>query len=168
MHLQNEWLTLRENDYELPNGKRLTSYWLVEKPEYVLVIGRTSMGSLILIREFRPGNGEVLLSFPAGIIDPGEDPATAAVREFREETGWEASAPRYLGVLKPQPGWLHTSCHIYLVDACQPPAPLPVDAEIESVEVHPWDDVRRMVRDGSIREMHSVAGFYLALDLSDV
>src|SRR5438045_3909515 len=35
LHLSNRWLTLRENDYELPGGKRLPSYWLIEKPAYV-------------------------------------------------------------------------------------------------------------------------------------
>jgi len=32
-------------------------------------------------------------TIPKGEIDPGEDPLTAAVREFREETGFEPTGP---------------------------------------------------------------------------
>ena len=43
----------------------------------------------ILVRQFRPPAGKLVLEFPAGLIDPGEDAATAAVRELSEETGYE-------------------------------------------------------------------------------
>ena len=44
--------------------------------------------TFILIRQFRPPAGKLVLEFPAGLIDPGEDAATAAVRELSEETGY--------------------------------------------------------------------------------
>ena len=42
----------------------------------------------VLIRQFRPPAGKLVLEFPAGLIDPGEDAASAAVRELSEETGY--------------------------------------------------------------------------------
>ncbi len=43
---------------------------------------------LLLIRQYRPPAGGHVVEFPAGIVDAGEDPETAAVRELREETGY--------------------------------------------------------------------------------
>lgn len=45
--------------------------------------------AFILVRQFRPPAGKLILEFPAGLIDDGEDAATAACRELSEETGYE-------------------------------------------------------------------------------
>src|SRR6186713_2637708 len=42
---------------------------------------------LVMTREFRVPLGGYELSLPSGMIDPGESPVEAAVREFKEETG---------------------------------------------------------------------------------
>ena len=42
---------------------------------------------VLLSREFRMAPGEWVYNFPAGLIDKGEDAASAASRELREETG---------------------------------------------------------------------------------
>lgn len=43
---------------------------------------------LILIRQYRPPVDGYVVEFPAGLIDPGETPQIAAVRELREEVGF--------------------------------------------------------------------------------
>jgi NTP pyrophosphohydrolases including oxidative damage repair enzymes len=48
-------------------------------------------GRIALIRQFRPPAGRAVIEFPAGLVDAGEDPETAARRELREETGYIAS-----------------------------------------------------------------------------
>ena len=54
----------------------------------VVMILHDESGELILLsREFRMATGEWVYNFPAGLIDAGEDAASAAVRELREETG---------------------------------------------------------------------------------
>jgi len=166
LHLANRWLTLRENDYELPNGKRLDSYWLIEKSPYVLVIGENRKG-IVLVREFRPGTGKDHLGFPAGFIDEGETPEQAALREFKEETGFHASNPRVLGHFDAQAAWLNARCTVVYVEAGDRPEVSAVDAEIDAVMVMDWGQVLEEVRRGAITEMHAVAGFYMARDLLD-
>lgn len=48
-------------------------------------------GSVLLERQFRYPLGQVFIEYPAGKIDPGEDPLACAKRELQEETGYTAS-----------------------------------------------------------------------------
>lgn len=45
-------------------------------------------GEIILVRQYRPPVDCFVIEFPAGLIDDGESPAEAALRELREETGY--------------------------------------------------------------------------------
>ncbi|MDR2390426.1 MAG: NUDIX domain-containing protein [Planctomycetota bacterium] len=47
-------------------------------------------GRLLHIRQFRPPARRQVLEFPAGLAEAGEEPAAAAARELREETGYTA------------------------------------------------------------------------------
>lgn len=56
----------------------------------VFIIARIMpQDELILVRQFRPPTGKMMLEFPAGLIDPGESPVEAATRELYEETGYQ-------------------------------------------------------------------------------
>lgn len=61
-----------------------------EKPDAVVIIVTNETGEKILInKEFRLAVGDWVYNFPAGLIDPGEEPEQSAVRELWEETGLE-------------------------------------------------------------------------------
>ena len=53
-------------------------------------------GRLLLVRR-RIKDGSLSWQFPAGELEPGEDPEDAAVRETREETGLVVKATKVLG-----------------------------------------------------------------------
>ena len=56
-----------------------------------VVIPITSDGNVIMVVQSRPNTKEtVSVELPAGMVDPGEDYQTTAVREMLEETGYEA------------------------------------------------------------------------------
>ena len=60
------------------------------KAAAVIIIARiVPDDEILLIRQFRPPAGKLMIEFPAGLIDPGETPKQAAVRELFEETGFD-------------------------------------------------------------------------------
>ncbi len=82
--------------YLLPNGE--TMDWdIVLGGTTVAVLARADDGRFVLVRQYRPGPGRVLLELPGGKVEGGEDPVAAAARELREETGFEASTLTLVG-----------------------------------------------------------------------
>lgn len=85
------WVRVLERDYLLPDGR--TATWeLRAAGDSVGVLPLTPDGQIVLVREFRPGPDRRIISIPGGLVEPGETPGAAAVRELREETGFEAES----------------------------------------------------------------------------
>ena len=60
--------------------------------------------STVIILQYRPPVEAVCVEFPAGLIDEGETPEQAAVRELKEETGYEGKVCDKSPTLSNQPG----------------------------------------------------------------
>lgn len=56
-----------------------------------VIIPITTDGNVVMVLQSRPNTKEtVSVELPAGMVDPGEDYQTTAVRELLEETGYES------------------------------------------------------------------------------
>jgi ADP-ribose pyrophosphatase len=84
---QGNYLHLERFHVVLPDG-RATTREIVRVSEAVAVLPLDEHGFVHLVRQRRPAIEETILEVPAGIIDPGETPENAAIRECEEETGF--------------------------------------------------------------------------------
>ena len=82
------WLKVAKETCELPNGKVIDDFYTLWQPDWVLVLARTAEGKWVMTEQYRHGTGKIALEFPAGIIDKGETPEQAALRELQEECGY--------------------------------------------------------------------------------
>ena len=84
-------------------------FYSLRMADYVSTVATTAAGELVLVRQFRPAVERVTLELPGGLVDAGEDAATAAARELFEETGFVPEHLDLLGVLAPDTGRLGNS-----------------------------------------------------------
>ncbi len=79
----------------LPNGARVRVD-RVKFPNSVAVLPLFSDGTVVLLKQYRPAVEDWVLEAPAGVVEPGEDPRSAAVRELEEEAGLKADPNRLI------------------------------------------------------------------------
>jgi len=94
-------------------------YIAMEAPDWVQVIAERE-GRFLLVRQWRHAAKSLSLEFPGGVVDKGEDPATAARRELLEETGFKAGKLVHLGSVSPNPALFCNQYHVYLADDLVP------------------------------------------------
>ncbi len=54
------------------------------------MFAQTDKGAVVMARHYKHGPRHVILSLPAGHLEPGEQPLDSAKRELLEETGFVA------------------------------------------------------------------------------
>lgn len=143
------FLKLRRDRYAHPDLDGERDFLVIDARDWVNIIAVTPAGEIVLIRQFRYGVGEVRWEVPAGVIEPGEDPADAAVRELREETGYAGDPPELLCRVEPNPAIQSNLCTSYLIRNAERRHDTEWDEnEVIEVVLTPPAEVRRMIADG--------------------
>ena len=130
---------------------------IVLHPGSVAILAFPEPGVVLLERNWRVAIGREMLEIPAGMLEPGEDPAAAAVRELAEETGYRAARVEPLLTLHPSPGILTEEMTVYLASGLSPGEPSREAGEEIANVLAPVDEALAMIADGRITDAKTVA-----------
>lgn len=145
---RNPYFSVERLDVELPTGKPNDYYRIRTEKEAAIGVG-THNERLVLVKLYRPRLGCSFVEFPGGGIDEGEDPKTAALREFTEETGYRADSVERLGSFYHSP-WNPAEQHVMWLGETEPPEGewQESEPEVKSVmEVPPAEVFKRIGSD---------------------
>lgn len=138
-------------DYQHPDRPEPRDFYVVKAPDWVNVVALTPDRQLVLVRQFRFGIDDFSLEIPGGVIDAGEDPVAAGLRELREESGYAGTRARLLGSVHPNPAMQSNRCHLVLVEDARPTEALEWDRDEEfEIFTRPVDEVYALVQAGRI------------------
>ncbi|TQQ80429.1 NUDIX hydrolase [Halonotius roseus] len=128
---------VRRDDVRLPDGTE-TDYHYVDESPAVVVLPLTPDGDIVVIEEWRQAVDRVNRGLPAGSMEGDEEPADAAHRELREETGYKADRIEPLLTTEPSNGIANSVHHHFVAYDCEPTAEQQLDAN-ESIRVDTVD-----------------------------
>jgi 8-oxo-dGTP pyrophosphatase MutT (NUDIX family) len=86
------WVRVHKDRVRIGSGD-IEEFLVVRRADFVVVVAELPGGGVVMVDQFRYGAQRWSVELPQGGLDPGETVQQAAVRELREETGWEAEDP---------------------------------------------------------------------------
>ncbi|MDR2414494.1 MAG: NUDIX hydrolase [Odoribacteraceae bacterium] len=153
------WLTVRRERLQMPNGRVIPEFYVLEYPDWVNTIAVTTSGMFVFVRQYRHGIGEMSLELCAGVRDPADaSPLEAARRELLEETGYGNGAWQEYMILSPNPGSQTNLVHTFLATGVEKIDNQHLE-ESEDISVHllSLDEVRALLDSGQLKQATHLA-----------
>ena len=135
-------------------------FYILESSDWINVIPLTTDDKVVMIRQYRHGSREVTLEIPGGLVDPGDTPKKAAVRELIEETGYQAKKWLKIGAVNPNPALFNNRCYTFLAQAINKGTdPTPDQTEDIEVVLIPLTDIPKLILKGKIDHAMVITAF---------
>jgi ADP-ribose pyrophosphatase len=154
---QGNFLDVRRDRVALPDGGSATREY-IRHPGAVMVVPLLDDGRLLMERQYRYPMGRVMLEFPAGKLDAGEDPLDCGRRELLEETGYSAAEWAYAGVLHNAIAYSDEGIHIYFARGLTRGEQRLDEGEFLELVTYTVDDLDRMAAAGELTDAKTLIG----------
>lgn len=153
-------INFRVDRVRLSDGKEATRE-LVEHNGGVVIACMPVADQVVLIKQYRYSVDEELFELPAGRIEIGEPPLSAAQRELTEETGYVARKWEEISQMYTAPGFCNEILYLYrATDVHQVGQSLDEDEHAE-VMLMDLKDAWSLVLSGKVRDAKTIAGLGL-------
>lgn len=152
---------LRTDHARSPRTGKSHDFFIMESSSWVNIIPLTPENKVVLVRQYRHGIRENTLEIPGGMVEDGDTPEEAAIRELMEETGYRAEGLRLLGWVHPNPAIQNNRCYTYLASGAVPASGQNQD-EREDIEIVlcPLAQIPELIMGGSITHALVIAAFH--------
>ncbi len=155
-----EWIAVDTRTVRLPGAQEIDVH-VVLFPAISLVVA-VDGDEVVLVRQFRFPPHTWILEAPAGRVEPGEDPATTALRELHEETGYRCGSLTRLGGLRIAPHLSDEMTHVFLARQLTGGDPKPQKGELLETRRVKISRLRSMIAGQELVDAKTIAAFALA------
>ena len=139
-------------------GKTILTKQVIEA-DVAVVVPLLEDGSFLLERQYRHGLDSYNVEFPAGLIDKGEQPLTAAKRELEEETAYRPIRIKFMFSDFSNPAVSKRMFHYFFADRFVSGKIHFDDTErIQLLKIKP-QKLERMIKNGEILDHKTICGY---------
>lgn len=151
---------VQHDTVELENGNQAFRE-VIRHPGAVAVLALDG-ADILLVRQYRYCIGQELLEIPAGKLEPGEEPLSAAERELSEETGSACDRLIPLGKYYGSAGCMDEGIYLYFGRITCRGCAHPDEDEFLTLERCTPAQLEAMMAEGKISDGKTLAAFALA------
>ena len=154
--------TIRSDRKISPRTQQPHDFFVIDSVNWVNVIAVTPDQQLVMIEQYRHGSNTVELEIPGGMMDAEDgSPEKTALRELREETGYEGQNPRRIGQVFPNPAIMSNVCFTVLIEDCHCVHPVEFDQGEDLItRLVPVAEIPKLVASGKIQHSLVVVALY--------
>lgn len=132
------------------------TFFSLESNDWVKILPVTASGEVVMVHQYRFGVQKTSWELPGGVIENGEDPLVAGLRELSEETGYTSTRYRLMASIHPNPAIQSNRCHLIVAENCKLTEPVSWDEHEElEMKLVPIEKVYQMALAGDI--FHSLS-----------
>lgn len=150
-------VTILKDNVEISNGTK--SVREVVKHSGGVVILAIDNSKILFVKQFRYPLKKVLIELPAGKLEKGEEPLSAAKRELEEETGYCAAKWTDLGYIYTSAGYSDEKLYLYKAENLYYTKCNPDEGEILIPCSYSKEDVLKMIKNGEINDAKTLCAF---------
>jgi ADP-ribose pyrophosphatase len=164
------WATLRSDRCEMPDGRIVPNYYVLEYPNWVNAVAVTEDNKILIIKQYRHAAGIIAVEIPAGVIDGNEIPEVAIKRELLEETGYQFDDIELLAIVYANPATSNNITYAYLARGGKKVDGQHLDEHEEIiVEEHTIEEVKQLLAENKIPQaLHCTAIFYALMKMGEL
>jgi ADP-ribose pyrophosphatase len=164
------WATLRSDKCEMPDGRIVEQYYVLEYPNWANAVALTEDNKVIMVRQYRHAANIVSLEIPGGVIENGEDPEAGMLRELLEETGYEFDSIELISTVYANPSTANNKTFCYLAKGGKKVQEQSLDEHEELiVEEYTIAEVKQLLADNKIAQaLHCTGLFYALMKLGEL
>jgi ADP-ribose pyrophosphatase len=154
------YMELYQDRVRAPNGKEM-SYTFYRASDVAIVVPFLDEERLVMIRQYRYPLGKVMLEFPAGHVEKGEDPLRTARRELKEETGFGARKIERIYAYHPSVSKSKQVVHVFCATGLSDDKTRHDSTEDIEVDIVGVRNLRKMIQEHEVENAGTLIAYLL-------
>lgn len=164
------WATLRSDRCQMPDGRIVEDYYVLEYPDWVNAVAITDDNKILMVKQYRHAAEIVSTELPGGVVEAGESPEDALKRELLEETGYLFNDFELLCTTYANPSTADNQTRCYLARNGKKIQGQSLDEQEEIIIApHTIAEVKQLLAENKIAQaLHCTGLFYAFMKLGEL